>query len=64
MNGARAIRENVVEVSFLEKYMDSYLECYFRVSHPHILSLVKPMDDIRPLHDGGHSGDVPPPPMV
>lgn len=53
-----------MEVSFLGKCLNGFLDWYFRVSHPRIIPYVQPIDDIGPLQDEGPSDDMslPPPP--
>lgn len=45
--------------------LDDYLEWYYRVSYPHIIPLVEPINVNRPSHDEGNSYDMSlPPPGV
>ena len=56
INSVITISENAKGMSFHRRFMDGYLEWFFRVSHTHIIPHIQPTDD-----DGGLSDDVSPP---
>lgn len=62
INNFVAIRDNAVEVQFLRRCEDGYLEWYIIVSHPHPTPLARPADDVKPSLEEGPLDDMPSPP--
>src|SRR4051812_21449412 len=67
VSSTNAIRQNAVNIYFLGKLMDGYLECYNRVSHSVVIppGSNEPIDLAGPSSNGGNSNDIPllPPPL-